>query len=65
MLLEIFQKIVIEPQQAVLPVVMGALSVSMQVYQGINASSKANAAKIEADTLKDQIGDLENARQEV
>ena len=70
MLLEILETFNYTPQLAMplplaVPIVMGAISVGSQIYSGIKAKNAAELAKTEADTLKQQLADLENSRQEV
>lgn len=70
MLLEILETFNYTPQLAMplplaVPIVMGAISVGSQIYSGIKAKNAAESAKEEADTLKQQLADLENSRQEV
>ena len=70
MLLEILETFNYEPQLAMplplaVPIVMGAISAGSQIYSGIKAKNAAETAKTEANTLKQQLADLENSRQEI
>ena len=62
MLLEILQTINYEPQSAILPLVAVGLG---QLAMGAYGLHKANKAKIESNTLKQQLEGLEKSRQEV
>ncbi len=65
MLLEILETFNYEPQLGVLPVVLAAVGVGGQIASGIIASNRAKKAQRNANTLKGQLLDLENARQDV
>ncbi len=66
MLLEILETFNYEPQLAMaLPLVLAAVGIGGQVASGIMASNRAKKAQRNANTLKGQLLDLENARQDV
>lgn len=66
MLLEILETFNYEPQLAMpLPLVLAAVGIGGQIASGIMASNRAKKAQRNANTLKGQLQDLENARQDV
>ena len=66
MLLEILETFNYEPQLAMgLPLILGAVGVGGQIFSGIMASNRAKKAQRNANRLKGQLLDLENARQDV
>jgi len=66
MLLEILETFNYEPQLAMpLPLIFAAVGVGSQIASGIMASNRAQRAQRNANTLKGQLLDLENARQDV
>lgn len=66
MLLEILETFNYEPQLAMpLPLILAAVGVGGQIASGIMASNKAKKAQRNANRLKSQLLDLENARQDV
>ncbi len=64
MLLEIFQTIIIEPAQGVIPALMIA-GVAMQGVNAAFAMGSANAMNSNIESLNDDITNLANARQEI
>ena len=66
MLLEILEIYNYEPQLGMgLPLILGLVGVAGQVVTGIKAKNAAEKARRNANTLKTQLTDLENARQDV
>ena len=66
MLLEILEIYNYEPQLGMaLPLILGLVGVAGQVVTGIKAKNAAERARTNANTLKGQLLDLENARQDV
>ena len=66
MLLEILEIYNYEPQLGMgLPLILGLVGVAGQVVTGIKAKNAAERARTNANTLRTQLTDLENARQDV
>lgn len=65
MLLEILETFNYEPQLAMPFPLVAAIGIGSQIASGIMASNRAKAAQRNANTLKGQLLDLENARQDV
>jgi len=67
MLLEILETFNYEPNLAMppLPLVLAAVGIGGQAISGIRAKNQAERARRNANTLKNQLTDLENARQDV
>lgn len=65
MLLEILEIYNYEPNLAGLPLALGLLGIGGQIVSGIMSKNQAERARRNANTLRTQLTDLENARQDV